>query len=59
MDGEFVLIYPDGTVTDETLEEPPVVGKKIGTHIVVRIETKKPDDEADTETWVYLRKEEW
>lgn len=59
MGREFTLIYPDGTVTYEDLDEVPAVGKKIGALVVTRIETKKPDDEADTGTWVYLRKEDW
>jgi hypothetical protein len=32
------------------------VGKKIGALTVARVETKKPDDEVDTESRVYLQK---
>ncbi len=58
MGGPVTLIYPDGTVTEESLASIPKVGEKIGALVVAKVETKKPDKEADTATWVYLKKAE-
>jgi hypothetical protein len=58
MGGPITLIYPDGTVTEDDVDRIPAVGQKIGALVVARVELKKPDDEADTGTWVYLQKAE-
>lgn len=58
MGGPVTLIYPDGTVTEEPLDTVPKVGEKIGALVVARVDIKKPDDEVDTATWVYLKKAE-
>ncbi len=58
MGGPITLIYPDGTVTEDDVDRIPTVGQKIGALVVARVELKKPDDEADTGTWVYLQKAE-
>ncbi len=58
MNGKVTVIYPDGTVIEETLDCVPRVGEKMGTLVVARIERKGPDDEVDTETRIYLQKTE-
>ncbi len=58
MDVSVMVIYPDGTATEEILDAIPRVGEKIGAYAVARVETKAPDDEADYGTWVYLQKTE-
>jgi hypothetical protein len=52
------FIYPDGTSVEEEVEALPEVGGRIGALTVARVETKEPDDEIDTATWVYLKKTE-
>jgi hypothetical protein len=54
----ITLIYPDGTESDESLDNIPRVGERIGAFVVARIETKGPDDEVDTEMRIYLQKAE-
>ncbi len=58
MDGPITIIYPDGTVTEEDVDRIPAIGQRMGALVVARVELKKPDDEADTGTWVYLQKAE-
>jgi hypothetical protein len=48
MHESVTLIYPDGTVADESLDIIPKVGERVGVYVVARIETKGPDDEGDT-----------
>jgi hypothetical protein len=52
------VIYPDGTIAEEELDRIPEAGRKMGAYVVAKVETKKPDDEADTGTWIYLKKAE-
>ncbi|OPY68549.1 MAG: hypothetical protein A4E57_01729 [Syntrophorhabdaceae bacterium PtaU1.Bin034] len=58
MGGVVTIIYPDGTVAEETLDSIPKVGEKIGAFAIARVETKGPDDEVDTGIWIYLQKAE-
>ena len=52
------MIYPDGTVAEEEVDAIPKAGEKMGAFSVARVDEKKPDDEPDTGTWVYLSKAE-
>ncbi len=54
----ITVIYPDGTISEETLDDIPKTGEKIGAFVVARVETNRPRDKTDTCARVFLQKAE-